>query len=53
MSICHYNVFLFFSDSYEKAKEKLQLAENISDLTADDPGRNTRSDIRLLDVGAI
>jgi len=40
MSICHYNVFFIFLDSYEKAKEKLLLAENMSDLTADEGTEN-------------
>jgi len=40
MSICHYNVFFIFLDSYKKAKEKLLLAENMSDLTADEGTEN-------------
>lgn len=35
-----------FSDSYEKAKEKLLIAENVSDLTADE---NTEDEIKRCD----
>lgn len=40
MSILNILFMSIFSDSYEKAKEKLLIAENMSDLTADESTEN-------------